>query len=100
MPRKARIDAPGALLHIICRGIAKNKIFVDAKDQNTLLKRLGKILTETNTPCYAWTLMHNHFHLLLRTGTVPISKIMSRLLTGYAIYHNRRYKRYGHLFQN
>jgi putative transposase len=100
MPRKARIDAPGALHHIICRGIAKSKIFLDAKDRNTFLKRLGKILTETNTPCYAWALMPNHFHLLLRTGMVPISRIMSRLLTGYAIYHNRRHDRQGHLFQN
>ncbi|MGD9057482.1 MAG: transposase [Desulfobacterales bacterium] len=100
MPRKARIDAPGALHHIICRGIAKSKIFLDAKDRYSFLKRLEKILTDTNTPCYAWALMPNHFHLLLRTGIVPISTIMRRLLTGYAIYHNRRHKRQGHLFQN
>jgi REP element-mobilizing transposase RayT len=100
MPRKARIDAPGALHHIICRGIAKNKIFIDAKDRYSFLKRLGKILTDTNTPCYAWALMPNHFHLLLRSGIVPISTVMRRLLTGYAIYHNRRHDRQGHLFQN
>jgi REP element-mobilizing transposase RayT len=100
MPRKARIDAPGALHHIICRGIAKSKIFIDAKDRYFFLKRLGKILTDTDTPCYAWALMPNHFHLLLRTGIVPISTVMRRLLTGYAIYYNRRHNRQGHLFQN
>jgi REP element-mobilizing transposase RayT len=100
MPRKARIDAPGALHHIICRGIAKSNIFLDAKDRYSFLKRLGKILTDANTPCYAWALMPNHFHLLLRTGIVPISTIMRRLLTGYAIYHNHRHDRQGHLFQN
>jgi REP element-mobilizing transposase RayT len=100
MPRKARIDAPGALHHIICRGIAKNKIFADAKDRLSFLKRLDKILTDTNTPCYAWALMPNHFHLLLRTGLVPIATVMRRLLTAYAIYHNRRHDRQGHLFQN
>ena len=100
MPRKARIDAPGALHHIICRGIAKTKIFIDAKDRYSFLKRLGIILTDTNTPCYAWALMPSHFHVLLRTGIVPISKVMRRLLTGYAIYHNRRHDRQGHLFQN
>jgi len=100
MPRKARIDAPGALHHIICRGIAKSKIFIDEKDRYSFLKRLGKILTDTNTPCYAWALMPNHFHLLLRTGIVPISTVMRRLLTGYAIYYNRRHDRQGHLFQN
>ncbi|MEJ2221482.1 MAG: transposase [Desulfobacterales bacterium] len=100
MPRKARIDAPGALHHIICRGIAKSKIFSDEKDRYSFLKRLGKILTDTDTPCYAWALMPNHFHLLLRTGIVAISTVMRRLLTGYAIYYNRRHNRQGHLFQN
>jgi REP element-mobilizing transposase RayT len=100
MPRKSRIDAPGALHHIIARGIAKNKIFLDATDRKNFLTRLGRILTESETPCYAWALMPNHFHLLLRTGTVPIATIMRRLLTGYAVFHNRRHTRHGHLFQN
>jgi REP element-mobilizing transposase RayT len=100
MPRKSRIDAPGALHHIIARGIAKNKIFLDATDRKNFLTRLGRILTESETPCYAWALMPNHFHLLLRTGTVPVATIMRRLLTGYAVFHNRRHTRHGHLFQN
>jgi hypothetical protein len=58
------------------------------------------ILSETQTPCYAWALLPNHFHLLLRTGNVPISSVMRRLLTGYAGSFNRRYRRHGHLFQN
>jgi putative transposase len=100
MPRKARIDAPGAVHHVICRGIAKSKIFIAAKDRLSFLKRLDKIFTDANTPCYAWVLMHNHLHLLLRTCLVPIATVMRRLLTRYAIYHNRRHHRQGHLFQN
>ena len=100
MPRKARIDAPGALHHIIARGIAKNKIFLDDADRDNFLHRLGRILTDSETPCYAWALMPNHFHLLLRTGMVSIATVMRRLLTGYAVFHNRRHKRHGHLFQN
>ena len=100
MPRKARLDAPGALHHIIARGIDKKKIFVTTEDRDNFLTRLGDILTETKTPCYAWALIPNHFHLLLRTGTVPISTIMRRLLTGYALWYNRRHQRHGHLFQN
>jgi REP element-mobilizing transposase RayT len=100
MPRKARIDAPGALHHIIARGIAKNKIFLDTADRKNFLNRLGRILTDSETPCYAWALMPNHFHLLLRTGTVPVAAIMRRLLTGHAVFHNRRHTRHGHLFQN
>ncbi len=100
MPRKARIDAPGALHHIICRGIEKTKIFRDDADRDSFVERLGGVISETNTPCYAWALIPNHVHLLLKTGNVPIATVMRRLLTGYAVTFNRRHRRVGHLFQN
>ena len=100
MPRKARIDVPGALQHIIIRGIEKKPIFRDDRDRNRFLKQLGKILFATSTPCYAWVLMPNHIHLLLRTGLMPLATVMKRLLTSYAQYFNRRHTRCGHLFQN
>jgi putative transposase len=100
MPRKSRIDAPGALHHIIVRGIERRKLFADDTDRNNLLDRIGVILTETNTSCYAWALIPNHFHLLLRTGKVPIATVMRRLLTGHAGYFNKRHRRSGHLIQN
>ncbi len=100
MPRQARIDAPGALHHIIGRGIERRKIFRDDLDRDNFLTRLEKIVTETHTECFAWALMPNHFHLLLITGKVPIATVMRRLLTGYAIGFNIRHRRSGHLFQN
>jgi len=100
MPRKTRIDAPGALHHIICRGIERRNIFRDDIDRNRFVDRLGKLLGETATPCFAWALIPNHFHLLLKTGKAPIAKVMQRLLTGYAVTFNRRHRRYGRLFQN
>ena len=90
MPRKARIDAPGALHHIICRGIDRCAIFRDDADRGDLTARLDDVLSETFTPCFAWALMPNHFHLLLRTGDLPISTVMWRTLTGYAVGFNRR----------
>jgi putative transposase len=100
MPRQSRIDAPGALHHIIARGNEKRKLFEDKKDYQEFIARLGDVLSHTQTICYAWALMPNHFHLFLRTGTVPIATIMRRLLTRYAVYFNRRHRRFGHLFQN
>ena len=100
MPRRSRIDAPGALHHIIVRGIDRKSIFKDDADKNNFLGRLKNILTNSTTLCFAWALIPNHFHLLLRTGSVPISTIMKRLLTGHAIYFNRKHRRVGHLFQN
>ena len=100
MPRKSRIDTPGALHHIILRGIERRKIFFDDGDRDNFLDRLAGIVTDTNTQCLAWALISNHVHLLLRTGNAPIANVMQRLLTGYAVSFNRRHKRSGHLFQN
>ena len=100
MPRKARIDAPGALHHIIARRIARRNVFDDNADRKFFVDRLGLILTDTNTQCFAWALIPNHFHLLLKTGTTPVATVMKRLLTSYAMHYNRRHKRHGHLFQN
>ena len=100
VPRKARIDAPGALHHIIFRGIERRQIFRDNKDRHNFLDRLGTVLIETGTPCYAWALIPDHVHLLLKTAYSPISTVMRRLLTGHAAYFNRRHRRHGKLFQN
>ncbi len=100
MPRQSRIDGPGAIHHIVVRGIERRRIFNDDEDREFFLKRLALIANETKTACYAWALIPNHFHLLLRTGASPITTVMRSLLTGYAQYYNRRYKRHGHLFQN
>jgi putative transposase len=100
MPRRSRIDAAGALHHVMVRGIEGGAVFRSDTDRNHFLERLGEILQDTKTPCYAWALIPNHFHLLLRTGAVPISTVMRRLLTGYALWYNRRHRRSGHVFQN
>ena len=100
MPRQARIDIPGALHHIIGRGIERRKIFQDDTDREDFVGRLGDVLRETATPCLAWALIPNHFHLLLVTGAVAVATVMHRLLTGYAVNYNRRHHRHGHLFQN
>ena len=100
MPRQARLDAAGALQHIIIRGIERQKIFRDDDDRAALLNRLGRVLTESGTPCYAWALMPNHAHFLLETGRVSLATVMRRVLTGYAVTFNLRHRRHGSLFQN
>ena len=100
MPRQSRIDAYGALHHVVVRGNARRKIFFSDEDREQFLDRLGTILKETGTGCYAWALIPNHFHLLLKTGETSLSTVMRRFLTGYAASFNRRHRRWGHLFQN
>jgi len=81
-PIKTRIDAPGALHHIIAGGIERKKIFSDGADRDNFLNRLVNILTQTQTACFSWALIPNHFHLLLKTGITSISTVKCRLLTG------------------
>jgi REP element-mobilizing transposase RayT len=59
------MNTAGALHHIICRGIERRKISRDEGDREEFIKRLGSVLQETQTLCYAWTLIPNNFHLLL-----------------------------------
>jgi len=100
MPRQARLDFPGTLHHVICRGIEKKDIVSDDKDRNNFVERLGGIAHKTGASLYAWALMRNHVHILLRSGPSGISDFMRKLLTGYAISYNRRHNRHGYLFQN
>ena len=100
MPRAPRADAPGAVHHVIARGIERRLIFLDDRDRGDFLSRATRILPECGTDCFAWALMPNHVHMVLRTGDRPLATVMSRLLTGYARRFNERYDRVGHLFQN
>jgi putative transposase len=100
MPRSARLDVPDVLQHVMARGIEGRNIFRDAKDRQAFLKRLSDLVTEGNVQLLAWCLMPNHFHLLLRTHGMSLATMMRRLMTGYAVWHNRRHDRKGHLFQN
>ena len=100
MPRGPRLDAPGTLHHVIVRGIEKRKIVDDDTDREDFVTRMGAIALDTRTSIYAWALMTNHAHILLRSSSVGLPTFMRRLLSGYAILYNLRHKRYGHLFQN
>jgi len=100
MPRQPRLDAPGALHHVMGRGIDGIKIFSNKRDREDFLERLADLCRADALSVYAWALMGNHYHLLLRTGNQQLSNSMRKILTGYVVNYNRRHKRYGHLFQN
>ncbi len=100
MSRQPRLDAPGLLQHVIARGIQRSKIFKDRWDYENFLTRLEKIVLKSQVRCYAWALLPDHFHLLLRSGNVHLGEVMRSFMTGYAVTFNRRHKRNGHLFHN
>ncbi len=100
MPRAARLDAPGTLHHVMVRGIEGRALFRDEVDRAAFLDRVAGLVVQHDVTAYAWALLPNHAHLLLRTGSTPLARVMRRLLTAYAGGFNRRHRRHGHLFQN
>ena len=100
MPRGPRLDYPGTLHHVIIRGIEKREIVIDDDDREIFVVRMGEVAIKTGTTIYAWALMTNHAHILLKSGKEGLSAFMRRFLTGYSICYNRRHGRHGHLFQN
>jgi REP element-mobilizing transposase RayT len=100
MPRGPRVDFPGAVHHVYARGIEKRPIYIDDVDRRSFLDRIGKNLPKWGVRCLAWSLMPNHFHLLLQSDMGYLPSFMHCLLTGYSMRFNERHHRVGHLFQN
>ncbi|MBN2125567.1 MAG: transposase [Deltaproteobacteria bacterium] len=100
MPRQARLDSPGTLHHVMVRGIECGEIVRDVKDRREFVRRMGTLAEDTGTKIFAWALMSNHAHILLRSGPKGLPRYMRRLLSSYAIYYNKIHQRHGHLFQN
>ena len=100
MPRGPRVDFPGAVHHVYARGIEKRNIFLHDPDRIFFLEKVGANLPRWGIQCYAWVLMPNHFHLLLRSAEGRLPSFMRCLMTVYSKYFNEKHNRVGHLFQN
>ena len=77
MPRQAQLDYPGALQHVMGRGIDGLHIFKEIKDKKEFLLRIKKRLAESQLQIYAWCLMDNHFHFLIQTGETPMAETLN-----------------------
>lgn len=99
MARKPRIEISGGLYHIITRGNNRRRIFGSEDDYLKFLSFLESQKAKRPFYLYAYCLMPNHVHLLAEMLDDPMSRVMHALLTAYSQYHNRKYKKIGHLFQ-
>lgn len=100
---KKRILLPNSYYHIYNRGNHKKLIFHSHQDYETFLSLQRKYFNTYDTlQLYAWCLMPNHFHYLVKTGAQPedLPKLMQRFMTSYVIYFNAKYKQVGRLFQS
>lgn len=99
MARPWRIEFEGALYHVLSRGIEKRDVFRDDVDRLNFLSIVGRMSERFLIDVYAYVLMDNHYHLLLKTNAPNLSRSMQWLGTTYTGHFNRRHDRNGHLFQ-
>lgn len=100
MPRVARQKSSTGIYHIILRGINKQTIFEDLEDREKFLQTLGAVKEKSGCKIYAYCLMENHIHLLLKEEKEELGTIMRRLGASYVYWYNWKYDRNGHLFQD
>ena len=100
MPREARRRSASGIYHIMLRGADGRNIFGDDRDRERFCTCLMKAKEASGFKLYAYCLMGNHVHLLVREGEEPIGTAMKRVGVAYVQYYNRRYQLHGHLFQD
>jgi REP element-mobilizing transposase RayT/predicted transcriptional regulator len=98
MPRKRRMEKAG-FYHIINRGVAKTKIYLNDEDHQKFLEIVQDASTEYRFEIYSFCLMSNHYHLLLKTEHENLSSLLQKINSRYSIYFNNKYKRVGPLWQ-
>jgi putative transposase len=100
MPRKSRLNVPGAVYHVMARCLGHVRLFPDDEDREFFLSLLGRYLERTGTQCYAWAVMDTHYHLVLRLSDRELWELMKPLNMHYAHYHRQRSGRRGPLFMD
>lgn len=99
MPYPHRIECESEIYHLTARGVGRMNIFEDDDDRRKLLELLSRSQAETSVEIYAWCLMSNHIHLIVRGPLEETSRMMRKTLGPYAMFFNSRHGRVGHLFQ-
>jgi putative transposase len=99
MPRSPRLEYPDALYHVTARGVQQAAIFIDDHDRVSLLTIAAQMLRTCDAQTFAFCLMGNHYHFVLRTRQANLSMLMRRINSLYSLAFNRRHGRRGHVFE-
>lgn len=100
MARQARKKSETGIYHIMLRGIDKRNIFLDDEDKRKFINSIIKAKKRGNFTLYAYCILNNHVHLLIKEESESIGESVKRITVGYIAWHNDKYKRTGHLFEN
>jgi len=100
MPRRARKKSNTGMYHVVLRAINKQRIFEDNQDYQKFLETIKATKKITGYQIYAYCLMNNHIHLLMKEGNEPIGNTFRRIGASFVYWYNWKYSRRGHLFQD
>ncbi len=100
MPRQARQKSESDIYHVMLRGIDRQLIFEEAEDYFHFLDILRECQKVCEFKLFAYCLMGNHVHLLLKVPNDDLGTIFKRIGGRYVYYYNVKYQRIGHLFQD
>jgi len=96
--RRHRIEYDGAVYHVIQRSSNREMIFGKVSDKEYFIDLLAGYKKKLGFRLFGYVLMDNHYHLLLQTGAIPLSKTMQRINLRYSKFYNQKYNRHGHVF--
>ena len=100
MSRTARQKSSTDIYHVILRGINRQQIFYDEEDYEYFISLLDRFKNISHYEIYAYCLMGNHIHILIKTPEEPLEKIFRRIGASFVYWYNLKYQRAGHLFQD
>lgn len=100
VPRQARKISQSGIYHVIMRGINQQTIFEDDEDYTKFLQILSDCKAISEFKLFAYCLMSNHIHILIKPEIEPLEQIFKRIGSRFVYWYNIKYKRQGHLFQD
>lgn len=100
MPRKQREKSSTGIYHVMLRSINGEVIFKENEDFEKLIQTIGEYKEVSQYMIYAYCLMNNHIHLLIKEGIEDLGIVFRRIGASYVYWYNSKYKRRGHLFQD
>jgi len=99
MARRPRRDGPDTWHHVVNRGIAKRTLFETPRDFRVFLALIAKEVRRGRVEVHAFSLMLNHFHLLVRSVTGELGAALRQIQLGYSRWFNRTRERDGPLYR-
>lgn len=99
IPRIGRRESKTSIYHVVSRGINKEAIFKEQRERTRMLNLIRENIEEYNVEIYAYCIMPNHFHLLIKADLKELASFIAKILAKFAKYYNQKHNRVGYVFQ-